>query len=264
MVAAEPQTAVVLGAGNVAHHLTPALESAGLTILAVASRKLSNAEKLCNMLQSKPAALPLTRQQPIPIPPADWVILAVPDRAIAELANQLIVPSEAILLHTSGATPLEQLGKSKKVGVLYPLQTFSQGKAVNFSEIPLLIEASSSDAFQKLQGLAHSLSHKVYPADSAARKKLHVAAVFACNFSNYLYGVAHELMEEEELPFSLLQPLLHETLAKALEISPKSAQTGPAIRNDWATMQAHEELLAHKPALLKLYRLLSEGIQKSV
>ena len=175
----------------------------------------------------------------------------------------LTVPkTDKIWLHTSGAVGMDIFeGKIDNYGVLYPLQSFTKSRELNFSQIPLFIEGSNEDVLYKIETLAKSISDKVFYLNSEKRKKLHLAAVFANNFTNYLYDISSQILAGENIPFDVLYPLIQETVDKIVTIAPKLAQTGPAKRGDLQTMQSHLDLLNdsfHK----EIYKLLSEGINK--
>ena len=148
--------------------------------------------------------------------------------------------------------------------MLYPLQTFSKDKSVDFSEIPVFIEANNEAALSKTSSLARMLSDNVREVSSQQRKQLHLAAVFACNFTNHLYELSSQLTEAAKLPFEVLLPLIRETADKLRTLSPHDAQTGPAIRNDRQVMEEHVKLLEGRSDLQKLYQLLSESIIKNI
>lgn len=191
---------------------------------------------------------------------ADFYILALKDDVIPGIAKQIDAKS-GIVLHTSGAVGINVLEKNENFGAFYPLQTFSKEKAVNFTEIPICIEANSEENLDKIKSLALNLSKDVREIDSTQRKALHLAAVFVNNFSNHLYDLGDEICREHQVDFSILQALIKETASKVETLSPKEAQTGPAVRADNATMHSHLELLTeHKK---KIYALLSDSIQKS-
>ena len=148
------------------------------------------------------------------------------------------------------------------IGVLYPLQTFSKGKVLDFSSVPLYIEANNESTQARIETLAHSLSNEVHHASSEARMALHVAAVLSCNFSNYLITLAEELLSAHQLPSKALLPLLDEMIEKLHHLPAQEAQTGPARRGDQMIIERHLKLLHNTPELEQLYRLLSEGIRK--
>lgn len=246
---------VILGSGNIATHLGRAFKMAGQDISQVWSRDISHARILADTLAAEPIdnMFDLDRS-------ADLFIIAVRDEAIRELALELKL-SDQLLVHTSGSTGLSALeGASTKIGVFYPLQTFSKIKSVDFRQIPIIIEANSPEVLSSIRAIADRLSEKVIELNSEQRKTLHVAAVFACNFTNHLFGLAQELLEEKGLDYELLKPLIAETLNKIEMNDPVSVQTGPAIREDQATIKAHLELLKHNPALSELYTKLSQSI----
>jgi len=246
---------VILGSGNVATHLGRAFKMAGQDVTQVWSRDITHASALADTLAAEPIdnMFDLDRS-------ADLFIIAVKDEAIRELALELKL-ADQLLVHTSGSTGLSALdGASTKVGVFYPLQTFSKIKSVDFRQIPIIIEANAPEVLTSIRAVADRLSEKVIELNSEQRKTLHVAAVFACNFTNHLFGLAQELLEEKGLDYELLKPLIEETLSKIEMNDPVSVQTGPAIREDQATIQAHLEVLKPNPALSELYTKLSQSI----
>jgi predicted short-subunit dehydrogenase-like oxidoreductase (DUF2520 family) len=191
-------------------------------------------------------------------------LLAVPDAAVPELLSAVPWPAGAVVAHLAGAVPLAVFGAAPRVqgGVLYPLQTFSAGRVIDWPTVPLFVEAASEPAEAQLLALARSLSQQVALLGSAQRLRLHLGAVWASNFTNHLLGVAQALLAEASLPFELLHPLVRETVAKALaaQPSPFGVQTGPAVRHDAPTLAAHAAALAAHPAWQALYAQLSASI----
>ncbi len=248
-----------VGAGNVAQHLAVAFEQKGLQVDSVFSRQLPKAQQLTSKLRQAKAQNHLNFENTT----ASLLVLAVNDDALEAVCEQIVLPQDVLVVHTSGAHPLEVLGKlPNPLGVFYPLQTFSAEKLIDFEEVPFCIEASTTCHEAQLINLASLLSKKIYRVDSAQRQSLHVAAVFANNFSNYLFGIAETLLSEANLPFDILKPLLHETIEKANALSPDKAQTGPARRGDATTINKHLELLAAQPSYGELYKTFSALIQE--
>ena len=250
----------LFGAGRVAGQLGPALVAAGHTVAFVWSRSAAPAAALAAELPGA-AVLPGLGA---PLPPADVYLLAVPDAAVAEVLAAVAWPAGALVAHLAGALPLAVFEQRPGVrgGVLYPLQTFSAGRAVDWAAVPLCVEAADPGAQTLLLALARSLSRDVRPLASADRLRLHVAAVFANNFTNHLLGVADALLAEAGLPAALLAPLVRETVDKALAAaSPFAVQTGPAARRDAPTLGAHRAALAAHPAWLGIYNQLTNSIQ---
>lgn len=220
------KSVVILGRGNVATSLDEALRHAGHTVLQMWHRGVPVAEG------------------------ADFYIIAVSDNAIAEVLQQ--VPYGGIVLHTSGSTPLIT------DGVLYPMQTFTKGRVLNWKEIPLFVEAKNEDILAHVQELARSLSDKVTVLDSERRRTLHMAAVWACNFPNHLWNICSEILQAEGIPFDVMLPLIDETVTKIHEMTPRQAQTGPARRGDTKIMERHGEMLSGE--IRQLYAQISENI----
>ena len=249
----------LLGTGRVASQLGPALVAAGHAVAFVWGRTPATAEALAARMPGTRALLTLAP----PLPPADVYLLAVPDAAVTPLLAGTTWPAGALVAHLAGALPLAVFGAQPGVrgGVLYPLQTFSAGRTIDWPTVPLCIEAADAAAEATLLALAGSLSQHVRRLASGPRLKLHVAAVFANNFTNHLLGIADALLAEAELPAELLAPLVRETVAKALGNPPFAVQTGPAVRRDAPTLAAHQTALAAHPAWQALYAQLTASIQ---
>jgi len=229
----------MIGRGRVATHMSKALLKAGNGVVSVNSRTLEE--------------LPQD---------ADVYIIAVKDSAlqdvIRQLTNLLKTKNDApLIVHTAGSMPLSVFeGYAENGGVFYPMQTFSMEREVDFREIPLFIEGKD----KRIRELAESISEHVYELSSDDRKYLHLAAVFACNFTNHCYTLAAEVLEKKGLPFDVMLPLVDETARKVHELHPHEAQTGPAVRGDENVMNAQAALLDGRNK--EIYELLSKSIQE--
>lgn len=248
----------ILGAGNVAWHLAPALEDAGHEITEVYARDIEKAEQITGRLYAADSTDSLDFSDS----KAQIFILAVKDSAIPEVADEVILPDGAILVHTSGTMPLDILEYSSATytGILYPLQSFTKGRKIELDEVPFLLEAGDEETLQKLKKIAKSLSPLVYTVRSKDRKGVHVAAVFASNFTNHMIRIAEEIMRRQGLDFEMLKPLIIETISKSLQIGAKNAQTGPAIREDYETLEDHHQFLSYNESLAEIYKLVSQDI----
>lgn len=247
----------LIGSGNVATHLAAAFKNAGHRIVQVYSPNAQNAALLAYHVKAEPVN-DLTQIDT----ETDLFVIAVKDDVIGPVAEQLAKYNK-LMVHTSGATHLFALqAYSEQAGVFYPLQTFSKTREINFNQVPLCIEATNEQIAKQLTQLAQTISNNVYRVDSAQRKILHLAAVFACNFPNYLYNVAQQLLSQHQLDFNLIRPLILETAEKAQTSLPAFVQTGPAVRRDEITMDNHLKLLENHPDLQELYILLSQAIIK--
>lgn len=247
----------ILGAGNVATHLSKALINAGHPVVQVWSRNHKNAIDLALHIGANSIVNIVDIAEDI-----DLVVIAVNDDAISIVNAQIPSKNGRIVIHTAGSTGLEILNNHPKYGVLYPLQTFSKTIDLDFSKIPLCIEGSDLHTQNTLLNLASLLSNSTQIVNSASRIKLHISAVFACNFTNHFYAIAQELMANSALDFELMKPLIAESAKKINNYSPKGIQTGPAKRHDTLTMERHLKILETKPELYDLYRLISQSIVK--
>ena len=251
----------LIGAGNVATCLGPRLKEAGHEITAVYSRTVESARALADRLGAK-----YTTDLKA-VPASDAAIVMLKDDALKELAPAIADSlKEALLLHTAGSVPMDiwRSAGAFKFGVLYPMQTFSKASRIDWSQVPLFIEGSSAPVLESIRELALTISPDVTPLSSEGRKKLHLAAVFTCNFSNHMYAIAERLLATEGVPFSVMLPLVRETARKVETMSPEDAQTGPAIRGDRKVMDQHLELLKEYPEYAELYRLISTDINKKI
>lgn len=243
---------IVLGSGNVATSLAPALSGVG-DVVQVWSRDLAHASVLAAGIDG---AVAVDKAENLDMS-ADFAIIAVSDDAVADVAAMLY-EFDGIVAHTSGSVAIDKLGKCRYKGVLYPLQTFSRQRPLSVADVPFFIEGDSTETYERLATLASSLSERVYQADSRHRAALHIAAVFASNFANYLWDISDNLLRPYGYDFTVFGPLLSEALAKAVDMGPHRAQTGPAMRGDAGVMNSHLNKLPVD--LAKLYEMLSDMI----
>ena len=245
---------VIIGAGNVATHLSLAIQKTSASIIQVYSRSEESVYALANRLGTD-----RTTQIHDITTNADLYLFAVKDDALPVIIPQIPV-NKGIWVHTAGSVPMDIFKDySEHYGVLYPLQTFSKNRETDWRTIPCFVEASSPDNEKFLVEFAGSLSNNVRRLSSEKRKYVHLAAVFACNFSNHLYALAYKLLEEQNIPPDVLLPLIHETASKIMTLSPLQAQTGPAVRYDLNVINRQIELLTD-PVMKELYQLFSQNI----
>lgn len=250
----------LVGSGNLATNIGVALKNAGHQIVQVYSRQLVNAVSLASRLEAT-AVDQLSEVND----DADIYILSVKDSVLQEvIATVCKSKSNKIFLHTAGSMPMKLFeGSAARYGVLYPMQTFSKERIVDFGLIPCFIEACSNSVLEQIKTLALSISSKVYVLSSTDRKYLHLAAVFACNFVNHCYEISSELLAKHGVPFDALLPLIDETARKVHELSPAVAQTGPAVRYDGNVMGNHKKLLTAFPRWQKVYDMMSDSIHQT-
>lgn len=247
-----------IGSGNVAWHLAPALDNVGYPVREIYSQNPKHAAALVGRLYEAYVNISLDFSASA----SKIFIIAVSDDALQDIAQKLILPDEAIVVHTSGSQPLSILDDtgSQNMGVFYPLQTFTKTKKIDFKSVPIFVESENSHVEKTLMKMAKALSGKVKRINSEERKALHVAAVFASNFSNHMLTIAREITKQNDLDFEWLKPLIAETLNKSLEIGPQKAQTGPAVRGDFAVLEQHMEFLKENPEWAEIYRVISQQI----
>jgi len=246
---------VMIGAGRVATQLGQNLCSKQKNILQIYSRNSGSSEQLAARFHAEPIhnLTNLTTK-------ADLYIIAVVDDAIAEIANKLKL-YDKVVVHTSGSISMEVLKTaSANYGVFYPLQTFAKDKIVGFKNIPLCIEASGKDVEMALSELAREFSDDVRLITSEQRILIHIAAVFANNFTNFMYLMGEEILKKTGVSFDILLPLINETVHKVEHSLPHLAQTGPAARGDLMVIEKHLKILASQPEKKEIYQHLSKFI----
>lgn len=245
---------IIIGSGNVAQHLIQAFnKSKKIDVVQAFSRQK---QALAHLLDSHKITNNFNAIQE-----ADLYIIAVSDDAIASVSSQLPFENR-LVTHTSGSVSIATLDKKNRNGIFYPLQTFSKKAEVDFSQIPICLESENETDFEFLKKVAKIISHNVYEINSEQRKALHVAAVFVNNFVNQLYQMGNEICIENKIPFEILQPLIQETAKKIMRLSPKEAQTGPAIRNDQQTIATHLDFLTDENQK-NIYKILTQSIQNN-
>ncbi len=244
-----------LGAGNLATNLSMTLVKNGFNISQVYSRTENAARTLAEKVEAR-----FTTSTKEIDSKADIFVVALKDDVVDEVLSQIDFQNK-LLIHCAGSLPLSVLEKySSNAGVFYPLQTFSKNKVVSFNNIPVFIEASSKQNGEIIFSVAEKISSKVMFLNSEKRQTLHISAVFACNFTNYMYTIAADLLKSNHVPFDILRPLIMETAEKVMTMEPEQAQTGPAIRFDKKIINKHLELLRQNNDYRELYMSVSKGI----
>jgi YrbI family 3-deoxy-D-manno-octulosonate 8-phosphate phosphatase len=248
---------VIIGSGHVATHLSLALKKAGYIITQVYSRNPAHAKALANQIPCN-----YTTQITEITPDADTYLFAVKDDALPKLITQL-PPSNALWIHTAGSLPMHIFRHhTPQYGVLYPLQTLSSQRPLDLTHVPFFIEGNTPESENKIRQIAEKITHNTTALPSEKRAHLHLAAVFAGNFTNHMYTLAASILEKQQLDWHILLPLIHETVQKLHRLPPAQAQTGPAIRHDQRVMKQHLTLLDNEP-LQELYRQISDNIQQT-
>lgn len=247
-----------IGSGNLAWHLAPALDNTDFAVREIYSRDPGHAAALVEKLYEANVKSVLDFSDS----PSRIFIIAITDDAIQDIAPEVVLPDDAILVHTSGSQPLSILGyaATPHTGVFYPLQTFSKGKKVDFNEVPIFIESDAAETEKVLMAMAKAVSKKVFRISSDERKALHIAAVFASNFTNHMLTIAQQLLADHKLSFDLLKPLISETINKSLALGPVQGQTGPARRGDLEILDKHMEFLGDDEQVAEIYKVVSQHI----
>lgn len=247
---------VIIGTGNTATVFGRLLSKKGHHVVQVYGRDILKAEILAEELKATPTAVLSTLSKN-----ADLYLIAVADRAVTEIATQLDI-NDHLVVHTTASLSKHVLKEvSKKYGVVYPLQSLRKEMSLD-TPIPLLIDGNTEEVTAELEQIAFGLSSTVIRANDQTRVKMHVAAVFACNFTNYMYLQSASFCEKERIDFSLLQPLIEETATRLREFHPSEVFTGPAIRKDIETINKHLSLLEAYPELHGMYNDLTNRIKE--
>ena len=249
----------IIGSGNVATHLGKYLYNAKYKIDYIYSRNIKNAKTLAKSVNADPVDDIAEVHAK-----SDLFLIAVSDNAIEIIAKQLnkYLGRKINVVHTSGMVSSEIFrGYFYNYGVFYPLQTFTKEREIDIKEVPFFITANNDDFEKKLFKVAKKLSSNINIISDKERKVLHVAAVFANNFTNYMYSISKDILESEKMEFDLLYPLIKETTDKVLSgYNPKKIQTGPAVRKDYNTIKQHLKYLKKYPEYKEIYKFLTEKV----
>ncbi len=244
---------VLLGAGNVAFHLAKAFtKSNDIDFIQRYGRNNKNDHLFDKTIPKTDSLNTLAK--------ADIYIIAINDDSISTFSKQLNIDN-GLVVHTSGSVPMESINCKANKGVFYPLQTFSIVQKIDYKQIPICLETEIKSDMEKLKHLAKSISNNVYEINSLQREKLHIAAVFANNFSNFMFTISKDICDDNDFSFDILKPLIEETSQKIKEINPKEAQTGPAKRNDKKIIEKHLSQLEGYQK--EIYNLMSKSIIKT-
>ncbi len=249
---------VIIGSGNVATHLAKEMQLNNFKIAQVYSNTLENAKQLASELKAS-----YTNEIKNINSDADLYIIAIKDSEVKNLVSNLKISDNRLIVHTSGSLNIDILSGFNNYGVVYPLQTFNKNIPLNFKEIPFCIEANSLENEEKLFNIFKKISDNTLKIDSLKRGKLHLSAVFACNFTNYMYNIANEILQESEIDFSILKPLIKQTATKLNYGLPSKMQTGPAIRNDINIISKHL-LMIENEKYKEIYKLISNSISEDL
>lgn len=244
----------IIGSGKLAKILAAACIQEKLQIECVFSRNHLHAQKFAEKFGTNAIAS-------MDAMPKDLTIycVCVNDDAIENVSNLLQV--NGTVIHFAGSQSINILAKHKQFGVVWPIQSFSEASSESLKNIPCLIEANTEQTLKVILQFATQLSNSIVLANENERKYYHLAATFVNNFSNHLFSQADYLLQKQKLNFKLLLPILHETIQKIENLNPSQTQTGPAIRKDSKTIQAHLDLLKEEPQMQLIYRLLTQSIQ---
>ena len=249
----------IIGSGNVAQHLIVAFQNSKLI-----GTKIELVQVFSRQNKAIIPLLPLDKitTEMANLKEVDLYIIAVSDDAIANVSAQLPFKNK-LVVHTSGSVSIDCLNDNHRKGVFYPLQTFTKNKTIDFSTVPICLESQNATDYQLLQFVARTISNSIFAINSEQRKALHVAAVFVNNFVNHLYQLGNDICTENKIPFEILKPLIKETADKILSLSPLEAQTGPAKRNDLATIDSHLSFIEDQNQK-NIYKILTQSIQNNV
>lgn len=250
------KSVVIMGAGNVAFHLTRALIQNTVNVRQIFNRTLERAAEVgeANKVGYTNKISELEK--------AELYIIATTDSSIEELSHY-IPYTDTLVVHTSGSLDTKVLKGNYRKGVFYPLQTFTKRKSqIRYEEIPFFVEAENKEDEDALFKLATKISNEVHRVTSEKRLRIHMSGVWVSNFVNHLYYIGNQICKEVDVPFDVLKPLIEETALKIQDMDPYDAQTGPARRNDTIVIEKHMEILDDS-RLQQLYKLLTESIKRT-
>jgi predicted short-subunit dehydrogenase-like oxidoreductase (DUF2520 family) len=243
------------GAGRVANALCKEMYRTGFIIDLIVSETEKNGRSIADFCKADWSGELLFPDS------TDIIIVAVPDNRLRSVLDKIVCRPDALVVHTAASFGLEIFPKNfSRKGVFYPLQTFSKQRKIIFKDLPFFLESADSHSSELLKSLTESIGGEANFVSSEQRRVLHIAAVFVSNFINHMLTAGKEIVFEAGIPFKVLEPLIRETISKAIKNGPENSQTGPAIRNDQNTIEKHLELLSFSPELKKIYKVMTSSI----
>jgi len=252
------KTVSIIGTGNVAWHIAPALDNSGYSIFEVYGRNQKNVKLLTSRLYQavENKTLDFSGSK------SSIFIIAVSDDAIEEVAQEIVLPDDALLIHTSASRSLKTLdfAATTKTGIFFPLQSFTKTGRIDFNDVPIFIETDDDEVFTILNTMGKSISKEVQRVSADQRKALHIASVFAASFTNHMMTLAKDIASKHHIDFSLLKPLVSNTLSKSLELGPGQAHAGPAEKQDFMVLDQHLEFLTEDSSIAEIYRVITQHI----
>jgi len=257
------QNITLIGAGNVATNLAYLFYNNGFKILQIYSKHIESTKKISKLIKTS-----ATDKINNISNKSDLYIISVSDNSYSEILNKLKINKNSFIVHTSGSININIFTKKyNNYGVFYPLQTFTKNKLIDFKNIPICIEANTTENQEILKKFASNFSDNINIINSEQRKTIHLSAVFASNFTNHMLDIAYRINEKNNINPNILLPLINETIKKTTENHPKNNQTGPAIRNDNKIISEHIDMLnkiftsKYLENIPKLYNFVSQSIK---
>lgn len=170
------------------------------------------------------------------------LVIATPDRVVAEVAAQVIPNPDAVVVHLSGSLGLDVLAPHPRRASLHPLVPLPNPEigAVRLRSGVTFAVAGDRVATRLAEALG---GHPVEVADER-QANYHAAATVAANHLVALLGQVERIAATAGLPLSAFAGLIRAAAEDGLTLGPRPALTGPAARGDWATLDRHRSVLA--------------------
>jgi predicted short-subunit dehydrogenase-like oxidoreductase (DUF2520 family) len=247
----------VIGSGNIATFFSLQMHQAGLEIIQIVSKTELHAKELATYFNCAYTDNINELNQN-----ADVYLFAVRDDILLDFAKTIKLHGK-LVVHTAGSITLDNLSTmSNTRACIWCMYSIQKKVFPTQQNIPLIVNATDNLSLERVSALARSISSTIYLLPDQQKSMAHLAAVFANNFTNHLFALAQQLLEKENIPFELLIPIIQNTVDKLSISLPINNQTGPAIRHDEKTIEAHIQILANTPKLSAIYQLLTGSIQE--
>ena len=255
-----------IGVGKVGATLALSLDAAGYKITALYNRSAARAESLAAIIgalvvETPAAALNLS----------DLTFLTVADSAIGILAHEIAAngPWEnRAVIHTSGAYSVDKLAPladaGLMVGSLHPAFPFADVDSAvqSLPGASFAMEAQDVPVREWLSQIVIDLHGHVIDIPPGKKAVYHAAMVFASNYTVSLFATAEHLLSElnADRPAArqALLGILQATVGNLTQRQTTAdALTGPLVRGDTSTIQAHLAALQDHPEVRASYLQLA-------
>lgn len=263
----------IVGAGNLARTLAPALREAGYRIREVVSRSSPASRKRARTIARRVGARAVVLDSFDLHAGVVWI--CVPDREVQPCARSLALLRGdwhgKVVLHTSGSLTSEELEPLARLGAqvaaVHPLMTFVRSSQPSFEGVGFAVEGDRA-AVRVAREMVARLGGETFRITKKQKAAYHTWATLASPMMTALLAVAEQAANlagvSSRQARRRMMPILRETLENYSQFGPAAGFSGPIVRGDAATVEKHLRTLHSSPAAAAVYRALALAALESL